>query len=338
MAVLSYLAGATLLAATTVSLLKVMIVPRRAWSVVASPTLSAIVWLFHAIARRMRSADLADRFLGFLGPLYIVVLLGTFLGLYTVGFAALLAPHVDDAWSTALRESGSSVFTLGFQSSAGTVSSSIDIAAAATGMTVIALFIAYLPTLYTAIKDRERFVKLIQGRTGHERGTSGPISGVTVLASHYERNTDLMLLHLYREAERWAVGVAETHAKYPVLLHFRAPRAPLHWLPTMVAIADAASLHRAVLPDKAPQETRAVIDAVELCLRDLAHTAGTEIERRPGVADEAASMVAEVEARLRQAGADPVVADGSVAMFVELRASYDAVSIGLASGISAPMG
>lgn len=328
---LSYVAGGALLVATTVGLLKVMIVPRRAWSIVASPSLAVMVRSFHAVARRMRQPDHADRFLGFLGPLYIVVLLATILGLYTVGFAALLAPQVDHAWGTAFRESGSSVFTLGFQSTPGTVPSIVDIVAAATGMVVIALFIAYLPTLYAAVKDRERFLKLLQSRIG-----APPASGVNVLAEHYERGTQAMLVHLYREAERWAAGVSETHAKYPVLLHFRAPRAPLHWLSTMVGVADAAALQRVLLADTAPPETRAVIDAVELCLRELSHTAAAPVEHEATPPMDAAGAVNEAAARLRAAGADPID-DGTAAdRFLVLRAQYAALGIGLASAVAAP--
>lgn len=331
MRVVVYIAGAALLVATTVSLLKVLIVPRRAWSIVASPSLAGLVRAFHTIARRLR-ADLADRFLGFLGPLYVIVLLGSFLGLYAVGFALLLAPQLDYDWSTAFRESGSSVFTLGFESSSGAVASAVDIVAGATGMIVIALFIAYLPTMYAAVKERERFVKLIEGRTG-----GPPATGVNILAEHFERGTEAMLTHLYREAERWAVGVAETHTKYPVLLHFRAPRSPLHWLPTMVGVADAAALHRVLFAGGAPPETRAVIDAIELCLNDLLHSEN-ELEESSEALLQAESMLNEAQARLESAGVRCVVESDGPTRFMELRSRYRAVGTSLASVVATPLG
>lgn len=331
MAALSYVGGIVLFVATTISVLKVLVVPRRAWSIVASPSLDAMVWGFHRIARRMPRADMADRLLGFLGPLYLVVLLGTFLALYTVAFAALLAPELGFDWSTAFREAGSSVFTLGFQSTDAAVPSTVDIFAAATGMIVIALFIAFLPAQYTAIKDRERFVKLVQGRT-----TELPVSGPDLLASHYERGTETMLAHLYREGERWAAGVSETHTKYPVLLHFRAPRSPLHWLPTMVALADAAALQRATLPDEAPPETRAVIDAIDLCLGELGHTAGLDVEGDDVVPAQPDAIVTATATRLRRAGSNPTADSSAVARFGVLRHDYGAAGAELATAIAAP--
>jgi len=108
----------------------------------------------------------------------------------------------------------------------------------------------------------------------------------------------------------------------------------MHWLPTMVAVADAAALHRAVLPQDAPQETRAVIDAVGLCLRDLAHTAGTD--GGPAAAPDAAAMISDAASRLRHAGADPVDDASAANRFAELRAGYGALGAGLASAIAAP--
>ena len=212
------------------------------------------------------------------------------------------------------------------------MTSTTDIIAGATGMIVIALFIAYLPTLHTAVKERESFVKIAQGRIGEP-----PASGVNLLVSHFERGTEAMLVHLYREAERWAAGVSNTHTKYPVLLHFRAPRSPLHWLSTMTGVADAAALHRALLPEDAPPETRAVIDAIELCLADLAHTAGPATDSGGDPSDYAASMVSSARARLSAVGVEPAAEGLATERFAEMRAGYGATSSQLASRVAAPV-
>jgi hypothetical protein len=50
----------------------------------------------------------------------------------------------------ALREAGSSLFTLGFAVRSGTEPSAAESLAAASGLIIVALQIAYLPTLYAA--------------------------------------------------------------------------------------------------------------------------------------------------------------------------------------------
>ena len=70
--------------------------------------------MFRSVAVRLPSFDLADRFLGFLAPTVIIGILASFLASFVLAFALLLLPWSDLTLGDALRESGSSVFTLGF--------------------------------------------------------------------------------------------------------------------------------------------------------------------------------------------------------------------------------
>jgi hypothetical protein len=99
---------------TVVSAAKILIVPRRSWSLLGSAIAIPITKLFRSVARRLRSYDLADRFLGFLGPSLVIGVLIALLASFTIEYALLLLPWTDIHLAEALRESGSSVFTLGF--------------------------------------------------------------------------------------------------------------------------------------------------------------------------------------------------------------------------------
>ena len=69
--------------------------------------------------------------------------------------------------STAFSEAGSSVFTLGFTTRrTPTGSRVVDFVAAGTGLVLVALQIAYLPTLYAAYNRRETLVTLLESRAG----------------------------------------------------------------------------------------------------------------------------------------------------------------------------
>ena len=96
----------------------------------------------------------------------LLVQLMTWLSGYEIAYALLLVPTVH-GFPTALREAGSSMFTLGFMYTHGNEPAAIDIVAAATGMIVVALQIAYLPTLYGAFNRRETEVTLLGARAGH---------------------------------------------------------------------------------------------------------------------------------------------------------------------------
>ena len=62
------LAGVLTVGGTLVSVVKTLVVPRRAWSLVPRAVDVSTAWGFMIVARRMRSYDLIDRWLGFLGP------------------------------------------------------------------------------------------------------------------------------------------------------------------------------------------------------------------------------------------------------------------------------
>ncbi len=72
--------------------------------------------MFHSVTVRLSSFDLADRFLDFLTPTVVIGILASLLASFVVALALLLLPWADLSLGEALRESGSSVFTLGFVS------------------------------------------------------------------------------------------------------------------------------------------------------------------------------------------------------------------------------
>ena len=66
----------------------------------------------------------------------------------------------------ALREAGSSLFTLGFAFRSGAEPSAAEFLAAASGLIIVALQIADLPTLYAAYNRRETVISLLGPRAG----------------------------------------------------------------------------------------------------------------------------------------------------------------------------
>lgn len=167
-------------------------------------------------------------------------------------------------WSDSFREAGSSLLTLGFAGGARLRLSTLDFLAAATGPVLIALQIAYLPTLYAAYNRRELEVTLLQSRAGE------PAWGPEILARQWLVDTEIALPELYRAWERLASDMGESHSTYPVLIAFRSPRPYRHWLVGLVAVMDAAAMQLALTPRSAPPEARLVLRAGFTALRDMA--------------------------------------------------------------------
>ena len=176
----------------------------------------------------------------------------------------------------AFAEAGSSIFTLGFTLEPHRPGSHIvDFVAAGTGLVLVALQIAYLPTIYSSYNRRETLVTLLESRAG------APAWGPELLIRHQLVGLIDNLPNLFADWERWAADVAESHTSYPSLLYLRSPRPQNSWLVSLIAVMDAAAIALAVDPDGAPIESRMVVRMGFTCLRDIAQVTGIAFDPDP---------------------------------------------------------
>jgi hypothetical protein len=152
---------------------------------------------------------------------------------------------------------------LGFANTEG-VSNFFYFAAAATGLIVVALLIAYLPALYASFNRRETLVTMLQSRAG------SPAWGPELLARHSLVGILDDMPHLYGEWETWAADLAESHTNYPVLVNFRSPHALRSWIVALLAVMDSAALYHALSPSRTPSAARLCLRMGFLSLRDIA--------------------------------------------------------------------
>ena len=198
-----------------------------------------------------------------------VVTLGLLLAIWLAGFVVgfgLLLWLPGGSFPTALLEAGSSLFTLGFAARSGTEPSLAEFLAAASGLIIVALQIAYLPTLYAAYNRRETTVTLLGPRAG------SPAWGPELLARAQMGNGVAQLADIYQDWERWSADVAESHSSYPSLLRFRSPEPHSSWVISQLAVLDAAALHLASCPASAPLTARLCVQMGFTCLRKLTRT------------------------------------------------------------------
>jgi hypothetical protein len=215
-----------------------------------------------------------SRILSFQAPIVLAVMLISWLALFLLAYALLLWPATRN-FAAALRESGSSLLTLGFASTRSGGPTLVDFVAGATGLTVVALLIGYLPTLYGSFNRRETEVTLVAVRAGT------PSWGPELLARSSFTITVEELPQFYRQWERWAADVAESHSSYPILLRFRSPDPNSSWLIALLAVMDSAALWSAVAPDDLPVQGRLCLAMGFRCLRQLATTLRMPYEADP---------------------------------------------------------
>ena len=140
--------------------------------------------------------------------------------LFAALFWSLIASTVSGSTiSHALELSGSSMLTLGFDSPGGLSRQLAAFAAAGVGLTLLALVIAYIPTLYGAFSRREAVITKLTVRTG------APPTGPALLAGSWELGRFDRLEEVWDGWEDWFIDLGESQTTFPQLSFFRSPRA-----------------------------------------------------------------------------------------------------------------
>ncbi len=269
--------GAVIVIATLANVLRTLIIPRGKYGTFGRLIDRAVDLAFQLATKRLATYEERDEILAAQAGVYLVTLLAAWLVLYLVGFALLLWPSTHGL-GPAFRESGSSMFTLGFVPAGGNGSTAVDVIAAAVGLFTVAAQIGYLPTLYSAFNRRETDVTLLGARAGT------PPWGPELLArtkyGMYGADRD-DLPDLYADWERWAADVAESHANYPILMRFRSPQPLSSWLIGLLAVMDSAALLLAVAPSRERLEPRLCLRMGFTCMQQLGRAVGIQTDPDP---------------------------------------------------------
>ena len=229
--------------------------------------------------------------------------------------------------------------TLGFAEPAGGLPSPVVFAAAVTGLVIVTLQIAYLPTLYAAFNRRETEVALLNARAGV------PSWGPELLArTHYALGTGVSTVDtlpgLYAQWERWAADVTESHTTYLPLVRFRSPRPLSSWVTALLAVLDSAALYLALSPQSAPLvPARLCLRSGFQCLAQVARAMDIDI---PEVADPDAGISLSyqefLDAVTRMRKVDfPIERDPADAWpdFVGWRVNYEQAAYAVAAAVDA---
>jgi hypothetical protein len=265
--------------------------------------------------------------------------LAAWLGIALVGYALLLWPFATRGVASAFTDAGSSMFTLGFAQPPGAGPSAIVFTAAATGLVIVTLQIAYLPTLYSAFNRRETEVALLNARAGV------PSWGPELLArTHYALGSGTSTIDtmpdLYAQWERWAADIAESHTTYLPLVRFRSPQPLSSWVTALLAMMDSAALFLALSPKAAPVvPARLCLRSGFLCFNRIARAMGIEVPEEP---DPGAGISLSYEefldavARMRKVDF-PIERDAAEAWpdFVGWRVNYEAAAYAVAAAVDA---
>jgi hypothetical protein len=273
--------GVVLVVTMASSVARALVIPRPVRSVLGTRLSRAGLGVFQLVAelaaalRRSGKYEVKDHVLVFAAPVNLLgKLVGWLLG-FLLGYGLLLYGVSTLGFAQAVREAGSSLFTLGFAGPDRDRLTYLDYAAAATGPITIGIMVGYLPTFYGAYARRETEVTLLRARAGV------PAWGPEILARYAQVGMEDALVPLFAGWERWAADITESHTSYPLLVYFRSTRPQLNWLVSLIAVMDAAALHLALNPAQPQSQVRMALRAGFSCLRAIADVEGIGYDPDP---------------------------------------------------------
>ena len=252
--ILFFLLGFGLVAETLFSATRTFVLPRSANDPLTRVVFVTIWRVFRLRLRWVRDYAELDRIVALYAPISLLSLPSVWLALVLVGYVGMFWASGVPTWREAFLLSGSSLLTLGFASAGTLTQTTLVYSEAVVGLTLVALLIAYLPTMYSAFSRRELAVNLLEVRAG-----SPPSAVELILRFHRLKRFDH--LHEFWETwEIWFADVEESHTSLAALVFFRSPRPAHSWVTASGAVLDSAALAASTLD--LPRDAQ-----MDLCLR-----------------------------------------------------------------------
>src|SRR5499427_8828505 len=331
---LGFAGGIVLLLATASSAIKTLLIPRAARTLLGA-ALGWLVWgVFRKVGARVEDLRQRERILASSGPAWLIALLVCWLVCLLLGFALLLWPLNYHTFPLSLEKAGSSLFTLGFVRPYGGGPIGVVFLAGASGLALVALLIAYLPTLYTAFNRREISVTVLEALAG------SPPWGPELLSRQALIGDVAYLPKVYERWTEWAADISESHTSYRTLIYFRSPDPQASWWLSLLAVLDAAALHLAFNPSSAPAEARPLLRVGYITMRKLAKGTGLAVNDDPHPDDPLVLTRQEFDdevEHMREAGWQfERDADAAWPHFHGWRVNYEAAAYGLAGFLDLP--
>jgi hypothetical protein len=261
---LIFVLGLAIVAGTLYSAIETFVLPRSANDPLTRAVFLSIRRVFDLRTKRARSYTERDRIMAFYAPITLLLLPPVWLALVLLGFTGMFWSIGIPSWREAFSASGSSLLTLGFAPLDDLPKQMLAFSEATIGLGLVALLIAYLPTMYAAFSRREAAVTMLEVRAG------SPPSALEMI-QRYHRIHGLDRLHEeWATWEKWFADVEESHTSLAALVFFRSPQPEHSWITAAGAVLDTASLVNSVLDVPHDPQADLCIRAGYLALRHIA--------------------------------------------------------------------
>jgi len=333
--IIAFAAGLSIVLATIFSAISTFVLPRSARSQLNRLVFGTLRRLFEFIMSFTKTYEQRDAIMAYYAPIALMLLVPTWYVLISLGYSFMYWALRAGDYFFDLRLSGSSLLTLGFTASEGYIVTILVFSEAMLGLIMVALLIAYLPTMYSAFSRREQAVNMLEIRAGN------PPNPFDML-SRFQRIHGLdRLADLWRTWELWFADVEESHTTLPALVFFRSPRSDNSWVTSAGAVLDTAAITLSSIDIPNEMSAALCIRAGHIALSRVADYFDIAYPENPHFPETPISITREeynsLISKLEAAGL-PIKPDREKAWvdFAGWRVNYDRVLIVLCSLVMAP--
>jgi hypothetical protein len=247
---------------------------------------------WRGIARRIKTTSRQQNFLGYFGPLLLILLLAFWAAGLIFGFALMqygIGGHEQLnreplTFGRIVYHSGETFFTLGYGDIVPTSGGSraLSVIEAGMGFAFLGVVIGYIPVVYASFSRREIQISMLDARAG------SPPSAAELLVRLAGRSEDpgveqKVLDEVLRDWERWAAELLESHISYPVLSFFRSQHSNQSWVGALTTMLDVTSLVLSGIEGVHPGQAKLTFAMARHAAVDLAQVVNARYD--PGAAE-----------------------------------------------------
>lgn len=237
-------------------------------------------WIpWRRIASHIKKTSRQQNFLGYFGPLSLIVLLGFWAAGLILGFGLIqygIGGHEQLSgeklnFGKILYHSGETFFTLGYGDIVPTsgAARALSVFEAGMGFAFLGVVIGYIPVVYSSFSRREIQISMLDARAG------SPPSAAELLVRLAGRSEDpgttqAVLDDVLRDWERWAAELLESQISYSVLSFFRSQHSNQSWVAALTTMLDVTSLVLAGIEGVHPGQAKLTFAMARHAAVDLA--------------------------------------------------------------------
>lgn len=318
------------------SAMMTFVVPRSATNLLTAFVFKMVRGLINVPVRRLSSYEQRDHIMAVYAPLSLLLLVPFWLLLTALGYALIYWGLGLTPWTDAFIASGSSLLTLGYATFDSLAFHLFSFSEAVVGLVLVAMLIAYLPTMYSAFSEREKAVSKLEVRAG-----GPPTAPELIWRMHTMNGGESDKQNFWIDWESWFTEIDESHTSLAALVFFRSPRASQSWVNAAGAVLDGAALQISAVDEPLQLHPALVIRAGILALRHIADVFHVPYNPDPHFPGDPISVRKEdfdaAYDRLATQGV-PLKADRELVWknFAGWRVNYDSALVGLARLTMAP--